>query len=114
MHIASLPLLSLPSPNRMLTVAAAPLRIPNALTMGAGIRSWGWLILKLPSELRPSASPSRSPSVYGFAIPLSLRSPVLVIGDLIFRSATHLGSQNAGKPTSISPKASVSMRVFVA
>lgn len=40
----------LPSPNFMLTVAAAPLRIPKALTMGGGMRSWGWLILKFSSE----------------------------------------------------------------
>lgn len=39
-----------PSPNFMLTVAAAPLRIPKARTIGGGMRSWGWLILKFSSE----------------------------------------------------------------
>lgn len=34
----------------MLTVAAAPLRMPKARTMGGGMRSWGWLILKFSSE----------------------------------------------------------------
>ena len=34
----------------MLTVAAAPFRIPNALTIGGGIRSCGWLILKFSRE----------------------------------------------------------------
>jgi hypothetical protein len=34
----------------MFTVAAAPFRIPNALIMGGGIRSWGWLIRKFSSE----------------------------------------------------------------
>lgn len=41
---------SVPSPNVMLTVAAAPLRMPKALTMGGGMRSCGWLILKFSSE----------------------------------------------------------------
>lgn len=40
----------LPSPNFMLTVAAAPFRMPNALTMGGGMRSWGWFILKFSSD----------------------------------------------------------------
>lgn len=35
----------------MLTVAAAPLRMPKALTMGGGMRSWGWFILKFSSDL---------------------------------------------------------------
>lgn len=34
----------------MFTVAAAPLRIPKARTMGGGMRSKGWLILKFPRE----------------------------------------------------------------
>lgn len=35
----------------MLTVAAAPLRIPKALTIGCGMRSAGWLMLKLVRDL---------------------------------------------------------------
>jgi len=34
----------------MFTVAAAPLRIPKALTMGGGIRSCGWFILKFSND----------------------------------------------------------------
>ena len=34
----------------MFTVAAAPFNIPNARTIGGGIRSCGWLILKFPNE----------------------------------------------------------------
>lgn len=34
----------------MFTTAAAPLRIPNARMMGGGMRSWGWLILKLERD----------------------------------------------------------------
>lgn len=34
----------------MLTVAAAPLRIPKALMIGGGMRSWGWLMRKFSSE----------------------------------------------------------------
>lgn len=34
----------------MLTVAAAPLRMPKARTMGGGMRSWGWLMRKFSSE----------------------------------------------------------------
>jgi len=50
--LCSLPLFrcTVPSPNFMLTVAAAPLRMPKARTMGGGMRSWGWLILKFSSE----------------------------------------------------------------
>lgn len=39
-----------PSPNFIFTVAAAPFRIPNALTIGGGIRSCGWLILKFSND----------------------------------------------------------------
>jgi len=35
----------------MFTVAAAPFRIPNARTIGGGIRSCGWLILKFSRDL---------------------------------------------------------------
>ena len=35
----------------MLTVAAAPFNTPNARTIGGGIRSCGWLILKFPNDL---------------------------------------------------------------
>lgn len=38
----------------MFTVAAAPLRIPNARITGAGIRSCGWLILKFSNDLGQS------------------------------------------------------------
>ena len=41
---------SLPSPNRSLTLAAAPFRMPKALTMGGGMRSWGWLMREFSSE----------------------------------------------------------------
>jgi hypothetical protein len=41
---------SVPSPNFMLTVAAAPFKMPNARTIGGGMRSWGWLILKFSSD----------------------------------------------------------------
>lgn len=41
----------IPSPNCMLTVAAAPFKMPKALTMGGGMRSWGWLILKFDKDL---------------------------------------------------------------
>lgn len=34
----------------MLTVAAAPFRMPNARTTGGGIRSCGWLILKFSND----------------------------------------------------------------
>lgn len=34
----------------MFTFAAAPLRMPNARTMGGGMRSCGWLILKFSSD----------------------------------------------------------------
>src|SRR5437016_1061616 len=34
----------------MLTVAAAPFKMPNALMMGGGMRSWGWLMRKFSSE----------------------------------------------------------------
>lgn len=34
----------------MFTVAAAPFRIPNALMMGGGIRSWGWLMRKFSRD----------------------------------------------------------------
>lgn len=34
----------------MFTVAAAPLRIPNALITGGGMRSWGWLMRKFSRE----------------------------------------------------------------
>jgi len=34
----------------MFTVAAAPFRMPKALTMGGGIRSWGWLMRKFSRE----------------------------------------------------------------
>lgn len=39
-----------PRPYFMLTVAAAPFKMPKARTMGGGMRSWGWLILKFSSE----------------------------------------------------------------
>lgn len=35
----------------MLTVAAAPFKIPNARTIGGGIRSCGWLIRKFSKDL---------------------------------------------------------------
>ena len=35
----------------MLTVAAAPFKMPNARTMGGGMRSCGWLILKFSNDL---------------------------------------------------------------
>lgn len=34
----------------MFTVAAAPFRMPKALTMGGGMRSWGWLMRKFSSD----------------------------------------------------------------
>jgi hypothetical protein len=34
----------------MFTVAAAPLRIPKALMIGGGMRSWGWLMRKFSRE----------------------------------------------------------------
>jgi hypothetical protein len=34
----------------MFTVAAAPLRMPKALMMGGGMRSWGWLMRKFSSD----------------------------------------------------------------
>jgi hypothetical protein len=40
----------LPSPYRMLTVAAAPFKMPKALTIGGGMRSCGWLILKFSRD----------------------------------------------------------------
>ena len=39
-----------PSPNFILTVAAAPLRMPKARTIGGGMRSCGWLILKFSRD----------------------------------------------------------------
>lgn len=62
----------------MFTVAAAPFRIPNALMMGGGIRSWGWLMRKFsrdrsvwaPQYLSPGTwiSPKASLSVLVAAI----------------------------------------------
>lgn len=81
----------LPSPYLMFTVAAAPLRIPKALTMGGGIRSCGWLISKLVRDLHnspPAASiyivfSSRILSgVFMACLPLGLGSPVFIRGDL--------------------------------
>lgn len=71
----------------MLTVAAAPFRIPNALTTGAGMRSWGWLISKLPRELSHhliSISCTTLPSQLNrlVVLPLGLGAPVLVRRDL--------------------------------
>ena len=34
----------------MFTVAAAPFKMPKALTMGGGMRSCGWLILKFSND----------------------------------------------------------------
>lgn len=48
----------------MLTVAAAPLRIPNALTMGGGMRSWGWLMRKFSSERSVCAPQYLSPGTW--------------------------------------------------
>lgn len=40
----------IPRPKRMLTVAAAPFRMPRALITGGGMRSWGRLMRKFSSE----------------------------------------------------------------
>lgn len=70
----------------MFTSAAAPFRIPKALTTGAGMRSWGWLMSKLPRELYWSATSfffHCNVSIGRGVLPLGLRTPVLVSGDLL-------------------------------
>lgn len=73
----------LPRPYFMFTVAAALFRTPKALTTASGMRSWGWLISKLPRELSVHQHPFLL-FVYPFdsILPLSLRTPVLSGGDL--------------------------------
>ncbi len=44
----------------MFTVAAAPFRMPNALTMGGGMRSCGWLMRKFSRERSVCAPQYRS------------------------------------------------------
>lgn len=70
----------------MFTVAAAPFRIPKALTTGSGMRSWGWLMSKLPRELlQLIVNPGLHCISYGMIVvvlPLRLRTPVLVRRDL--------------------------------
>ncbi len=48
----------------MLTVAAAPLRIPKALTMGGGMRSWGWLMRKFSRDRSVWAPQYLSPGTW--------------------------------------------------
>lgn len=73
----------------MFTVAAAPFRIPKALITASGMRSWGWLISKLPRELRtetvsfpPFISLVDNNHLDSKFLPLGLRAPVLVTRDL--------------------------------
>lgn len=110
----------LPRPNFMFTSAAAPLRIPKALTTAGGMRSWGWLISKLPSELEVLSQYGwQWPGKDGIlvSVPLGLSTPVLVCRDLCdVKCDQRLCDRNIvvgcrTVPTSISPKASVSIRV---
>lgn len=88
----------LPSPNFMLTVAAAPLRMPKARTIGGGMRSCGWLILKFSSERSVWApqylsegtwiSPKASLSV--------LVEAILVVNAKLRRWKTFLGLNREG------------------
>lgn len=65
----------------MFTVAAAPLRMPKALTIGGGMRSWGWLILKFESDLCDLSAVGITTRRFG-ALPLRLGAPVPVGLDL--------------------------------